>query len=103
MGNKTNDCTNRTNDCTNRTHDCTNRTNDCTNRTNDSSSDDEYANNNRTIQIEEGVDGYFARPGHCDQFIICSNGFAYIMNCPAGLYFNPATKVCDYDSIVDCN
>jgi len=55
------------------------------------------------FKCEEGVDGYFARPGHCDQFIICSNGFAYIMNCPAGLYFNPATKVCDYDSIVDCN
>jgi len=55
------------------------------------------------FKCEEGVDGCFARPGHCDQFIICSNGFAYIMNCPAGLYFNPATKVCDYDSIVDCN
>lgn len=51
----------------------------------------------------KGHDGCFPKPGNCEQFIVCSNGIAHIMNCPSGLYFNPTTLVCDYESIVDCN
>lgn len=31
------------------------------------------------FKCQKGEDGYFPYPGHCDQFIICSNGNTYTM------------------------
>ena len=35
-------------------------------------------------------------------FYECSNGVAYHLVCPAGLYFNPHLNVCDYPDQVSC-
>jgi len=55
------------------------------------------------FRCEEGANGTFPKPGHCEQFIICSNGIAYTMYCPAGLFFNPNSLVCDYESVAQCD
>jgi hypothetical protein len=48
-------------------------------------------------------DGNYTNPEDCTTFISCSNGQAFIMDCPyAGvgvqLYFNPTTNRCDVTS-----
>ncbi|KAJ8942597.1 hypothetical protein NQ318_006227 [Aromia moschata] len=39
---------------------------------------------------------------NCTQFCQCSNGDAYLHNCPDGLHFNPVLNVCDYPTDADC-
>ncbi|CAG9575663.1 unnamed protein product [Danaus chrysippus] len=48
--------------------------------------------------------GYFSLPsGACDKYIMCQEGLATVMSCPAGLAFNIATSSCDWPSNVpDC-
>ncbi|XP_078487915.1 chondroitin proteoglycan 2-like isoform X3 [Ciona intestinalis] len=38
----------------------------------------------------------FEKPGDCDNFYQCSNGYLYTMPCAPGTAFNPAIGVCDY-------
>ncbi len=39
----------------------------------------------------------------CTKYILCNNGVAYVLQCPAPLYFNPATSQCDYPENVPCD
>ncbi|XP_076315203.1 uncharacterized protein LOC143227818 isoform X3 [Tachypleus tridentatus] len=49
------------------------------------------------------VNGLFAKKDDCSQFYHCSNGFSYVKNCPASLFFNPRLKVCDWPwNVNDC-
>ncbi len=45
---------------------------------------------------------YFADSQHCQWYYVCTNGIKYHMRCPATLYYNPGTKMCDYPSNVTC-
>nr|XP_026694530.1 chitin-binding domain protein cbd-1-like isoform X3 [Ciona intestinalis] len=38
----------------------------------------------------------FEKPGDCDNFYQCSNGYLYTMPCAPGTAFNPAIGVCDW-------
>ena len=38
----------------------------------------------------------------CTKFCKCSNGRAYVSECPDGLEFNPKAKVCDYPYAAGC-
>ncbi|XP_022257598.1 uncharacterized protein LOC106473456 [Limulus polyphemus] len=42
------------------------------------------------------LDGLFSKKDDCTKFYHCSNGIAYLKDCPASLYFNPLLKVCDW-------
>jgi len=57
----------------------------------------------KPFKCPAGDTDLFPKPGHCNQFISCSNGKAYTMYCPADLYYNPATKRCDYQWEVQCD
>ena len=35
-------------------------------------------------------------PEFCSNFYTCSNGLSILRSCPPGLFFNPATKNCDF-------
>ncbi|XP_013774373.1 uncharacterized protein LOC106459308 [Limulus polyphemus] len=49
------------------------------------------------------LDGLFAKKDDCSKFYHCSNGIAYVKNCPASLLFNPRLKVCDWPwNVNDC-
>ncbi|KAJ8968420.1 hypothetical protein NQ314_002311 [Rhamnusium bicolor] len=39
----------------------------------------------------------------CSQFCQCSNGKAYLRNCPDGLHFNPILNVCDWPENAGCS
>ena len=47
--------------------------------------------------------GLLANPMSCTSFYSCAFGFYYLMNCPSGLYFNPAVSYCDWPQNVNCN
>nr|XP_026694521.1 chitin-binding domain protein cbd-1-like isoform X3 [Ciona intestinalis] len=40
--------------------------------------------------------GPFEKPGDCDHFYQCSNGYLHVMPCGPGTAFNPAISVCDW-------
>nr|CAH0104050.1 unnamed protein product [Daphnia galeata] len=40
--------------------------------------------------------GIYPNPNNCKTFYLCSNGIAYLYDCPSNLVFNPATGNCDY-------
>ncbi|XP_022258941.1 chondroitin proteoglycan-2-like [Limulus polyphemus] len=42
------------------------------------------------------LDGLFSKKDDCTKFYHCTNGIAYLKDCPASLYFNPLLKVCDW-------
>ena len=46
-------------------------------------------------------DGLFPSE-ECSQFIHCSNGIAYLKDCPDGLHFNAQILVCDWPENVKC-
>ncbi|RZC39266.1 CBM 14 domain containing protein, partial [Asbolus verrucosus] len=52
------------------------------------------------------VDGpdavYFPDPTDCSRFYECSNGVAYLFDCPAGLDFDPKLNVCNYPEQAGC-
>ncbi|XP_043210478.1 chondroitin proteoglycan 2-like [Amphibalanus amphitrite] len=39
----------------------------------------------------------------CAEFYLCSNGVPHLLVCPGDLYFNPATRRCDYRHNVPCD
>merc|ERR1711911_160295 len=44
-----------------------------------------------------GGDDLFRRPGHCNQFYLCKDGYPahiYLFNCPRGSEFDPSRKQC---------
>ncbi|XP_056641952.1 probable chitinase 10 [Diorhabda sublineata] len=43
---------------------------------------------------------YFPYPFDCTKFYMCSNGIAYLMDCPSGEFWDQRILTCDYDS--DC-
>ncbi|CAB3237037.1 unnamed protein product [Arctia plantaginis] len=49
--------------------------------------------------------GLFAiNDGDCSKYIMCNIGVATVMNCPAGLVFNPSTESCDWvANVPQCN
>jgi len=61
-----------------------------------------YPTTSHPFKCPQGND-IFPKPGNCRQFILCSNGIPNTMNCPSDLYYNPATKYCDYADSVDCH
>ena len=48
-------------------------------------------------------DGLFPNPLDCHTFYHCSNGYAYLKDCPANLEFNPVLLVCDWPENAGCN
>lgn len=46
--------------------------------------------------------GIYPHPDDCSKFMQCNWGITYVMNCPAGLRFNPQFSVCDWPSNVNC-
>jgi hypothetical protein len=40
-------------------------------------------------------DGNYANPADPSTYFACSGGIAYLLHCPEGLHFNPATDQCD--------
>ena len=46
--------------------------------------------------------GYYADPTDCRYFYQCSWGNAAHFKCPANLYYNPSSQVCDYPENVAC-
>ena len=47
--------------------------------------------------------GLFPNPKDCHTFYHCSNGYAYLKDCPANLEFNPVLLVCDWPEKAGCN
>ncbi|KAF0294706.1 Chondroitin proteoglycan 2 [Amphibalanus amphitrite] len=47
-------------------------------------------------------DGLFPNPADCHTFYHCSNGHAYLKDCPANLEFNPNLLVCDWPENAGC-
>lgn len=48
-------------------------------------------------------DGNYKHPTDCSKFIACVAGqYAYEMQCPSGLYYDPIYDICDYPENVDC-
>lgn len=41
-------------------------------------------------------------PQDCSKYYQCSNGDAYLMLCPSGLYFSPTTERCEYPYQANC-
>ncbi|XP_035675275.1 uncharacterized protein LOC118415011 [Branchiostoma floridae] len=54
------------------------------------------------FSCEGKPDGDYADPEDCTMYYDCSNGIAYHMDCPDGLYFNEETDQCDNPANVDC-
>ena len=52
--------------------------------------------------VDCSVDGYYPDPVDCSKFIVCSAGVAYHKNCPPGLKYNKAKKLCDWPQNVQC-
>ncbi|CAO1336600.1 unnamed protein product [Diamesa serratosioi] len=48
------------------------------------------------------TDGSFKDPSNCNKYIVCSYGFQYPMNCPAGLNFDNIGKYCNWPSLAGC-
>lgn len=42
-------------------------------------------------------------PNDCASYYACDGGVAYLMNCSAGLLFNPELRVCDWADNVTCS
>lgn len=42
-------------------------------------------------------------PADCASYYACDGGVAYLMNCSAGLLFNPELRVCDWAENVTCS
>lgn len=42
-------------------------------------------------------------PDDCASYYACDGGVAYLMNCSAGLLFNPELRVCDWAENVTCS
>ena len=47
--------------------------------------------------------GLFPNPKDCHSFYQCSNGHAYLMDCPSNLEFNPVLQVCDWPQNAGCS
>ncbi|EDO35848.1 predicted protein, partial [Nematostella vectensis] len=41
-------------------------------------------------------------PENCKMYITCSNGITYERQCPAGLNWNDAKKLCDWPKNAPC-
>ena len=52
--------------------------------------------------VDCSVDGYYPDPVDCSKFIVCSAGVAYEKNCPPGLKYNKAKKLCDWPQNAQC-
>ncbi|XP_019635215.1 PREDICTED: lactose-binding lectin l-2-like [Branchiostoma belcheri] len=51
----------------------------------------------------EGLpNGNYPDPDECTRIYSCSNGIAYLMDCPEDLYYNEKTDQCDSPENVDC-
>ena len=48
------------------------------------------------------VHDFYPDVANCSNFYECSDGNAYHLACKNGLYFNSITKVCDFQSNVNC-
>lgn len=60
--------------------------------------------------VEAGIfgqpctDGSFnAYPNHCDKYLTCLWGSFAIFNCPPGLHWNDAEKICDWPHKANCH
>ncbi|XP_063611351.1 uncharacterized protein LOC134785035 [Penaeus indicus] len=46
--------------------------------------------------------GLFPHPKACTKWVHCDHYIPYVKDCPAGLHFNPAIKVCDWPDRAGC-
>ena len=56
-------------------------------------------------QIFNGCDYtvLYRHPANCHQYLQCSNGYEYIMDCNEGLVFNEQMQYCDWDyNVPEC-
>ncbi|XP_064606367.1 circumsporozoite protein-like [Liolophura sinensis] len=63
---------------------------------------DEDDQDQRRVECTPGVE-FLEDPKNCGRFYQCVNGVPNRLDCPAGLYFNINTKVCDWPSNVNCD
>ena len=57
-------------------------------------------------QIYNGCDYsvLYRHPANCHQYLQCSNGYEYIMNCNEDLVFNEKMQYCDWDyNVPECS
>ena len=54
-------------------------------------------------QTDDCADGLHPNPTDCNKFLSCANGKQWIMDCPAGLHFNPELLVCDWPENANCS
>jgi hypothetical protein len=46
---------------------------------------------------------FFPNPDDCGSYYVCNWGDAILMQCPAGLHFNPSLNVCDWPEQAGCS
>ena len=51
---------------------------------------------------EDGLVVLIPHPYDCTKFFICQGTLGYMMQCPAGLWFDAYLKVCDYPDHAQC-
>ena len=57
-----------------------------------------------SVCTTSNVGSILANPAECSSFYTCTHeGKGILQSCPAGLVFNPVTKVCDWPANVDCD
>lgn len=66
-----------------------------------------YKSDLNSINFNCPRDGLFAHPHNCNLFLQCVDYGTlykrfYVLNCPAGLYFNTKLDLCDYPDNVYC-
>lgn len=54
------------------------------------------------FECPDREEAFYSHPTDCSAYYHCTNGLAWYRQCSEGLYFNPATSVCDYPWNVDC-
>jgi hypothetical protein len=68
---------------------------------------EKYKQNVNVLNFNCPRDGLFSHPHVCSQFLQCVDYGTvymrfYVLNCPAGLYFNSKLDLCDYPYNVFC-
>jgi len=46
--------------------------------------------------------GFYPCPDDCSQYYVCDHNLPHLFTCPAGLYYDPILRVCNYPNKVPC-